>query len=337
MISRRVTIQHVADKANVSVTAVSLFLNDKPGLADDTRKRIADAVQKLGYVPRRQTVANVDPSLIGLVVERLPFSMFSDLHYGEVLHGMEAQARELGYHLSLIVIEPHETLDHMVERIKDVGGVLILGAGDITETVIARILSEDRPILVVDVNMPDKAVHSVLVDNIGGAYQITKYLLEKGYKRIACIQGASKYPSLVERFQGYCLAHIEAGKTLDPALIQANISKGFPNKGYREMKALLASGQSFDAVFCVSDRAALGALQALQEANLLIPQDVALAGFEDVPQVGHTVPPLTTVKMPKGMMGKVAIQKLHEMIANKTKSEPVKTVLYTSLVIREST
>ena len=236
MISRRVTIQHVADKANVSVTAVSLFLNDKPGLADDTRKRIADAVQKLGYVPRRQTVASVDPSLIGLVVERLPFSMFSDLHYGEVLHGMEAQARELGYHLSLIVIEPNETLDQMVERIKDVGGVLILGAGDITETVIARILSEDRPILVVDVNMPDKAVHSVLVDNIGGAYQITKYLLEKGYKRIACIQGASKYPSLVERFQGYCLAHIEAGKTLEPSLIQANISKGFPNKGYREMK-----------------------------------------------------------------------------------------------------
>ena len=90
-------------------------------------------------------------------------------------------------------------------------------------------------------------------------------------------------------------------------------------------------------MFCVSDRAALGALQALQETNLRIPQDVALAGFEDVPQVGHTVPPLTTVKMPKGMMGKVAIQKLHEMIVAKTESEPVKTVLYTSLVIREST
>jgi LacI family transcriptional regulator len=334
--SKRVTIQHVAKEASVSVASVSLYLNSKPGLAADTRDRIAGAIKKLGYTPRRQNGTQVDPSLIGLLVERLPFSMFSDLHYGEVLHGMEAQARELGYHLSLIVVEPTQPLKQMTERLRDVAGVIILGAGDITEEVIRQALVEDHSVLLVDVNLPEIVVDSVLADNLGGAYQATKYLLDKGYKNIACIQGPGKYPSLVERFQGYCLAHIDAGRKLNPKLVQPSISKGFPNKGYKEMKALFSRKEPFDAVFCVSDRAALGALQALQEAKVQIPKEIALVGFEDVPQVSHTIPPLTTVKMPKSLMGKVAIQRLHELITRKVNLEPVKTVLYTSLVIRES-
>jgi DNA-binding LacI/PurR family transcriptional regulator len=334
--AKRVTIQQVAKEASVSVASVSLYLNNKPGLAEDTRDRIASAVRKLGYTPRRQNGTQVDPSLIGLLVERLPFSMFSELHYGEVLHGMEAQARELGYHLSLIVVEPTQPLKQMTERLRYVAGVIVLGAGDITEAVIRQALAEEHAVLLVDVNLPALMVDSVLVDNVGGGYQVTKYLLDKGYKNIACIQGPSKYPSLVERFQGYCFAHIEAGKKLNSKLIQPSISKGFPNKGYREMKALLERREFFDAVFCVSDRAALGALQALHEAKVRIPQEVALVGFEDVPQVSHTSPPLTTVKMPKNLMGRVAIQRLHELISRKAKLEPVKTVLYTSLVVRES-
>jgi LacI family transcriptional regulator len=335
--SQRITIQQVAKEASVSVTSVSLYLNSKPGLAQGTRDRIASAIRKLGYTPRRQNSAQIDPSLIGLLVERLPFSMFSELHYGEILHGMEAQASELGYHLSLIVVEPTQPLEQLNERLRDVAGIIILGAGDITEGVIRQALAKEHSVLLVDVNLPEIVVDSVLADNVGGAYQATKYLINKGYKNIACIQGPSKYPSLVERFQGYCLAHIEAGKKLNPKLLQPSISKGFPNKGFREMKALLERREPFDAVFCVSDRAALGALQALQEAKVRIPKEVALVGFEDVPQVSHTSPPLTTVKMPKSLMGKVAIQRLHELINRKANSEPVKTVLYTSLVIREST
>ena len=162
-------------------------------------------------------------------------------------------------------------------------------------------------------------------------------MLNKGLRRVACIQGPNKYPSLVERFQGYCHALIEANIPLDPDLIQAPISSGYPNKGYREMKALLESGVSFDAVFCVSDRSALGALQAIKEARLQIPENIAIAGFEDVPQVSHTSPPLTTVKMPKDALGKVAVQQLHKMINGEVLSEPTKLVLYTSLIIRDST
>lgn len=334
---KRITIQDVANEAEVSVASVSLYLNNKPGLAKATRERIGDTIKALGYTPRRQNGTNQDTSLIGLLVERLPYSMFSDLHYGEVLHSIEATASTLGYHLSLMVVEPDQSLKQLSERTQGVAGILILGAGDVTKAVTKQVISEQKPVLLVDTHYPDMPVDCVLVDNIEGAKQATKHLLDSGYQKIACIQGSSKYPSLVERFQGYCHALIEADIPLDSTLIQAPISSGYPNKGYREMKALLNHRDALDAVFCVSDRTALGALQALQEASLKVPDDLALVGFEDVPQVSHTSPPLTTVKMPKSALGKVAVQQLHKMIEGSTKSGPYKRVLYTSLVIREST
>lgn len=332
--NERVTIKHVANEAKVSIASVSLFLNDKPGLAESTRQRIAVAIEKLEYIKRNQVSNNAN--IIGLLVESLPFSLFSDLHYGEVLHSIEAQTKKLGYHLSLIVIEPDEPLDNIIKRIGDTTGIIILGAGVITEVVINRVLNAGNPAILVDVNLPGIEVNSVLVDNSGGAQQLISHLINQGYKHIACIQGPEKYPSLVERFQGYCNALTEAGMPLNPNLIQASISKGYPNKGYREMKALLECGHPLDAVFCVSDRAALGALQALNEANLEIPNDIALVGFEDVPQTSHTIPPLTTVKMPKSLMGKLAVRRLDDIIHNRSIEEPYKSVLFTSLVLRQS-
>ncbi len=335
--SKRTTIQDVAKSAKVSVASVSLYLNNKPGLAEATRERIAASIKTLGYIPRRQNGQSFESSMIGLIVERLPFSMFSDLHYGEVLHSMESKARELGHHLSLIVIERDQPFDQLSERLQGVSGIIILGAGDVTKAVAKHVIAQQRPVLLVDTHYPDMQFNCVLVDNSEGAQQATKHLLDKGYKKIACIQGSAKYPSLVERFQGYCNALINANIQVNPSLIQAPISSGYPNKGYREMKALLERNESFDAVFCVSDRTALGALQALQEDNLKIPEDVALVGFEDVPQAKHTSPPLTTVKMPKTALGERAIQQLHNTINGEKSKEPIKSVLYTSLVVRSST
>jgi len=332
--SKKATMQDVATEANVSLSSVSLYLNNKPGLGDATRQRIADAVAKLQYMPRKSN--GVDSTLIGLLVERLPFSMFSDLHYGEVIHSMEGAARDLGYNLTLIIVEPGQSMP-VSERLRNLGGVVVLGGGDITADVINSAVEVAVSAIMVDVSLPDRPLNCVLVDNVSGAYQATQYLLKKGYQRIACIQGPKKYPSLVERFQGYCFALIEAGIPLETGLIQPPISSGYPNKGYREMLALLERGEHFDAVFCVSDRTAFGALQALQEAGLRVPQDVALVGFENSAQSSYTSPPLTTVNMPKKELGEVAIYHLHEVMNGNTPPQPVKIVLPTSLVIRDST
>ena len=334
---KKITIQNVAKEANVSVASVSLYLNDKPGLADETRRKIGDVVRRLNYVPRRQS-RDRDKSipLISLTVEKLPFSMFSELHYGEVLHAMQAEAQALGYNLQLNVVEHDQSPARTVERINNASGVVVLGGGDVTANLVRSLANVSLPALLVDVHFPSISGPYLLIDNVGGGHQATKHLIEEGYERIACIQGPVKYPSLVERFHGYCLAFVEAEKTLDKDLIQPSISGGFPNKGYREMVALLKADREIDAVFCVSDRAALGAMQALREAGLKIPYDVAIVGFEDVPQARFTTPPLSTVKAPKDVLGKLAIRKLHQMIKGDSNEHLYKTILPTKLVVRES-
>lgn len=333
--TKRVTIQAVAEAAEVSSAAVSLFLNNKPGLAEVTRDRIRAAADALGYIPRKASVGPSRRALISLSVEKLPFSMFSELHYGILLHSMQAEARSVGYDLVLNVFE--DTQNRAINMPRNVDGVLVLGGGDITERVVSDLLQLACPVLLVDVHFPLIQATSVLADNFGGAQAVTKYLLECGYERIACIKGPSKYPSLVERFQGYCVALIEAGIGVDPQIVQPSISEGFPNKGYREMRALMDQGKPFDAVFCVSDRAAFGALQALQDASVRVPDELGVAGFEDVPQAAFSSPPLTTVKMPKAAMGTMAVRQMVRMIRGESLGEPVKIILPTGLIKRYST
>ncbi|MCC7449886.1 MAG: LacI family DNA-binding transcriptional regulator [Anaerolineae bacterium] len=338
MATRKVTIRDVAAEANVSIASVSLYLNGKPGLSDTTRQRIEEAVRRLDYNPRRANPQTPESSFIGLLVEKLPFSTFSDMFYGEVVQGMEARARELGYHIVLMVLESKTELPRLIaERNRNIVGLVALGGGEITEEIITNLLEEELPIILVDNNIPGIAMDCVLADNFGGAELATQHLLQCGHQRIAFVQGPDIYPSLTERFQGYCAALIKAGMPLNPDLIQPAVSRGLPNKGYREMKALLERRQPFDAVFCVSDRTALGALQALQEAGLRVPDDVAVVGFDNVAQARHTVPPLTTIEVPKRAMGDIAIRRLHDLITGRYSEIPVKNVLYTSLVIRNST
>jgi DNA-binding LacI/PurR family transcriptional regulator len=338
MATRRVTIRDVATEANVSIASVSLYLNGKPGLGEATRQRIEEAVKHLDYNPRRTSAQVSEAQFIGLLVEKLPFSTFSDHAYGEIVQGMEERAREFGYHIVLMVVEPGTELPRLVaERHRNVAGLAILGGGDITEDVINNLLEESLPVVLVDNYLSEIPVDCVLADNVNGAFKVTQYLFERGYRRIAFIQGPAKYRSLVDRFEGYCCALIEAGIPLNPGLIQSAISAGVPNKGYREMKALLEHGEPFDAVFCVSDRTAFGALQALQEAKLRVPQDVAVVGFDNVAPSSHTLPLLSTVNVPKKAMGDLAIRRLNDLITGHASDTPIKHVLYTSLVVRDST
>jgi LacI family transcriptional regulator len=334
--NRKVTIHDVAKQADVSIASVSLYLNEKPGLADATRDRIAEAIMTLGYVPRQSSSVN-DPRFIGLMIEKLPLSPFSDMFYGEIIQAIETHATEVGYHIALIVVEPEQAVPRLLEEHNgDLAGVVMLGSGDINKKIIRAVLKKKLPMILVDNYVLDEPIEAVLPDYIAGANEATKYLLQAGYRRIAFLQGSSQYRSLVERFRGYCTGLIESDMRVEPELIQPYLSRGVPNKGYLEMKALLESGTQFDAVFCVSDRTAFGALQALQEAGLQVPSDVAVVGFDNVAQSSHTIPALTTLNVPKHAIGKFAINRLCEIIGGQPMDFPIKHMLYTPLVIRES-
>ena len=163
----------------------------------------------------------------------------------------------------------------------------------------------------------------------------TRYLIELGHRRIAVIQGPRKYKSLTERYHGCLNALTDAGLGVDIELVQRPLSRGVPNKGYREMKALLSRGEPPTAVFAVSDRTALGAIPAIREAGLRVPQDISVVGFDNMPPDVYPAPALTTVTNERLSMGHIAMQRLHSII-KKPQTTPIQTVMPCELVIRES-
>src|SRR5260221_2558949 len=334
MESRRVTLRDVAKAANVSLTAVSFYINERPGISTSTRNRIAAAIEQLGYVPRRN---GGSVGFIGLLIERLPLSPFSDMFYGEVLQGIETRARNLDYNVALMTVEGSGHLSRLFEQhASSLVGLVILGGGDNSAEVIESAMQQPIPSILVDTDTSEPRMHSIMPDYIRGAYEATNYLIAKGHQRIAFIQGSAKYRSLVERFHGYACALLDAGIPIDHNLIQPAISSGIPNKGFREMKALLEGGHEFDAVFCASDRTALGALDALRDKQIGVPEDLALMGFDNVAQSGHTMPPLTTVDVFKTELGVRAIDILHQQINDSSEQLAVRTLTQTQLVVRQS-
>ena len=150
------------------------------------------------------------------------------------------------------------------------------------------------------------------------------------------LQGPRKYKTLVERREGYLRALDQAGQSPDPRLMVKPLH-GSSRKGYRETQSLLALPRADwpTAIVAISDKTALGALDALKEAGLRVPDDMALVGFDDIAESAHVTPALTTVRLPGQAIGEVAVQRLAALIDGAAVL-PSKTVLYTELIVRES-
>lgn len=331
----RTTISDVARLAGVSPTAVSLYLNRRPGIGTDTQRRIAAAIDELGYVPRARDNRRNSLGFIGVLVEQLPKLLTGDIFYADVTSGIQREAEKLGYSIAVSVIdEPSEALPRLVAE-DAIQGLLALGGGDVTDQLLGLITKSGMPLVAVDNQSDLQPLNSVVVDNYRGAYAATRHLIDLGHRRIAIIKGPRKYKSLTERFHGYINALVDAGLPIDSSLIQSPLSSGVPNKGYREMKALLAGDTRPSAVFAVSDRTALGAIPAVKEAGLRVPQDISVVGFDDMPPQVYPAPALSTVTSKRLDMGHIAMQRLHQIIQNPNET-PVNIVMPSQLVIRDS-
>jgi LacI family transcriptional regulator len=330
------TIKDVASAAGVSASAVSMFLHGKPGISKATQERIAAAIEELGYTPRNGGRRDSDTNFIALLVEKLPLSLSSDLFYAEVAAGIQAEAERLDYHLAISVLnQPQTELPRLVTQ-PSIAGVIAIGGGDITDSLLHQIAERGLPLVTVDNQSDSDHLNSVVVDNFRGAYQVTQHLIELGHRRIALIRGPEKYKSLTERYHGYCQALHDAGIPLDPTLIQAGLSKGVPRKGHLEMQQLLRLKLIPTAVFAVSDRTALGAIDAIRERGLIVPGDISVAGFDDINPAAYPPPALTTVSTKRYEMGANVMRRLAALI-NDPNLSPIKQVMYTNLIVREST
>lgn len=331
-----VTLNDIAQRAGVSASTVSRVLNgnfEKYRISLKTKQLVVKAAKELQYHPNdlARSLRLKKTQTIGLVVPDI-----SNPFFAYITHTVQNCVYISGY--SLIVCITNEDLETEIRQIellrrKGVDGYIIMPVG-IKNEHIEELIKLNIPLVILDRSLEGLETNSVVVDNYKGAFQATEYLIKSGHKRIAIIQGLQNTYTNNERLRGYLDAISFYGIPKNDRYIVGNDFR--KENGYIETKLLLTFEKPPTAIFATSDLITLGALQAIDEENCKIPDDISLVAFDDIDFAPYLVVPLTLVKQPRELMGEVAVKLLIEDIKHKGKSEKKKIVLNPELVIRKS-
>jgi LacI family transcriptional regulator len=335
--AKRSTSVDVAKKAQVSRTTVSFVLNNVPGISisEGTRKRVLDAAKALNYYPNAagRKLVSGKSNTIGLVLCQSPEQVFADAFLPRVIFGVEQAAFQNGFHVLLKQVEPKDT-DGYARLISEnhVDGIVLSGPRQ-DDVEILRLNREKVPVLLLG-QLPDSRIPFVDVDATIGAEIAVRHLIELGHERIAMITNAPlSYTSAQQRRSGYINALRNAGITVNEAQIkEGNYT---PASGFQAMQELLKGSQRPTAVFISSDVVALGAILAIKQSGLRIPEDVAVVGFDDIPLAEYFDPPLTTIRLPAFGLGWAAGERLVRLIRNEDLDQ-AGVLLETELIVRKS-
>ena len=329
------TLEDIAKLAGVSRSTVSRVVNDHPHVREQVRERVWEVIERTGYHPNAaaRTLASQRSWMIGLVLPRSVSSFFTDPYFPHLVQGVAQACNQYNYTLSLFLVSSSEDEERIFSRVSRKGlldGVLVQ-AGQIGEQLIDRLAETGLPLLIVGRSLHLNNVSYIDVDNVTAAYNAVKHLIGLGYERIGTVAGPDNSTVGLDRKEGYVRALIEAGGPGGSRLPRAGGST--EGSGYRAMQQLLPARP--DAVFAAADLMAVGAMQAVREAGLSIPGDVAFVGFDDLPLALRTQPKLSTVRQPIQAFGIRAVETLIDIIENG--SDPVRRVIMgTELVVRDS-
>lgn len=331
-----VTIYDVAKKAGVGIGTVSRVINDSPQIRPHTKEKVLRAIKELDYQPHTvaQSLARRRTNTIACII---PF--FTGHFFIELLRGIQSKISEFCNDLILYSIDDTGKKEFFLQRVlmeRKVDGVL-LASLEMSDAYVKKFLRQKFPIVLVDSFHP--LLDSFKVDNAAGALVATRHLLNLGYRKVAMIDGQLKSVPARLRLEGYKKALVEHNLPFEDryfvACDFADEADGFNKEaGYAAMKTLLELGEDRPrAVFVSSDIQAVGAIEAIKESGLSIPDDVAVVGFDDI-ELAHFVG-LTTMRQPIKEMGRLAVQRLIERIAGEPETE-FKHKFETELVVRQS-
>lgn len=338
MAGKRVTSKDVADYAGVSRTTVSFVLNNVEGvqISEETRKRVLDAAQALGYVPyaAAQSLASGRSKVIGLILSRSSRHIASDAYLTQILDGLTTQCNKHGMKLLLEIAENDHSPDRYLNLVtsKRIDGIIFSGprADDLA---LQRLYDDGFPTVLMG-KLPDTQFCYVDIDNKLSAFKAVNHLIDQGHKTIACITNATlSYTAARERLNGYKEALSKAKIKISENLIKYGDFD--PESGYVQMNAILNNGVKPTAVFAASDVVAMGVMASIRERGLNIPEDIALVGFDDVLMARYVDPPLTTIRLPASKMARCAIEMVVQLINGK-EPEQSQVLLNTELIVRKS-
>ena len=326
-----VTIRDVAREAGVSVASASRALNEHQNVTPETRSRVHEAARRLRYVPHEgaRSLTRRRNDVIGVVLPDLFGEYFSEL-----VRGIDRVAHASGLQLLLSNMHgsPHETASAIRTMRGRVDGLLVMPPeGD--GSYLHDALPPGLPAVLLNHDETHGEASAVGVDNHGGAMAIIEHLVESGYRRIAHIAGPRQNRDARERQRGFCDAIAATIGERAPVIVPGD----FTEAGGAEAARLLIAGKvPFDAIFCANDMMALGCMSVLTDAGLAIPDDVGVAGFDDIPLAHYATPPLTTMKVHIAEIGERAMTDLLTRMRG-TGDMPALQILAPELVARAST
>jgi LacI family transcriptional regulator len=328
----RATISDVARQAGVSISTVSRVLNDTVPVDAETAKRVRAAVAALNYYPHAaaRTLASRRTNTIGLLLLDIGGEFYTPM-----LRGIESVSSEAGFDLLIHSTQTSHlgnTSRHALGEHNTDGLLVFTDALDTAE--LTRLNQMGFPVVLLHQTPPKPlSIPVVTIENRSGAQNIVEHFINiHGCRRIVFLQGPVDNEDSEEREIGYRQALKKYGLPVDPSLIAAG---GFEsNQAYAAVKQLIGNGVDFDAIFTGDDDNAIGVIQALREAGRKIPEDIAVAGFDDSLFARILTPPLTTVRAPLEQVGREAVRQLIHLI----RGEPAEArlVLPTELILRQS-
>jgi LacI family transcriptional regulator len=326
------TIKDVAREANVSVATVSRVFNGGAPVREETSRKIREIATRLRYVPHSgaRSLITSKTSTIGVLLPDLYGEFFS-----EVIRGIDLAARRSGYHL--IISNSHQDKSEIESAMRAmrgrVDGVIIMSPDIDAEALLAN-LPDSHPVVLLNCALRRGAFDSVNIDNTRGTRAIVQHLIKHGHKRIAIITGAERNFDGHERLLSY-------RATLRSASLEKNsrfeVAGNFTeDSGFDAARALLALRNRPTAIFAANDSMAIGALSALREAGVGVPEEIAVVGFDDIGIARYVNPPLTSVHVPIAELGERAMAKLLSALRDKERHVRRQDVLGTTVVIRSS-
>ena len=341
--SGHVNLRTLAEHLELSQTTVSLVLNNSPSaksIPQETRNRVLEAAQRLNYRPNyfARSLRQSRSMSVGVLAPDL-----SEGYFTRVMSGVVQELSRAHYFYFTAchdwkreLIEQYPRM--LVERAVD--GFLLLNTP-------ADQISVPVPVVAISAHSPVENVTNIVLDHHKAVEAALLHLDELGHQRIAFMRGPRAIPDSDFRWQSIQQVAGEIGLPIDPALVVRIDATGWSSKtgqhpmapeiGYKPMQALLEKTRDFTAIFCFNDIAAIGAVRALKEAGLRVPEDVSVVGFDDIQSAAYATPSLTTVRQPLAEMGERGAQILLERISNREAAYPAEIVVAPELVVREST
>lgn len=329
-----VNVRAVAKRAGVSAMTVSRVINGANKVKESTRQKVESAIEELEYVPNRlaRGLSSKKTATLGLVVPDVVNPFFT-----LVLRGAEAASRRAGYRLLVCDSEndparEREYIDDLVSYRID--GLMIAPASERSKAGLQLLQRRNFPFVLIDRSIAGLDCDMVRSDNVAGARRLTEHLIGVGHRRIAHLVGTDDTSTGRERLLGYRQALEAAGLSYSPELLFHTTVDRIG--GYRAAQAMLSVDPLPTAIFAVNNMTAVGAMQALRERSLKVPDDIGLVCFDDVEHLAVLSPFLTVMDQPAETFGTLAAQMLSERIAGQAGERGRQVVLQSELIVRES-